>query len=292
MPNQNNFRSDITTKTEPRFLASRIVKYPEDGVLLEELPGSFGYDNEDNVEFHFYSTIVNSNDLILSVVTKLSDGIVKLHIVGYTDGTYKNYLQIDFTKLFEINNLVLIPGTYKLVMNFFSDEIGSYADRRLSMVEMGPSRTEVELIFNNEYNSEVAVVENSLLLREFLQKSFNRADAVGVLEKIFKSGVQFSDDTEGATANNVIGAISVVPEQTYDETIGKLERVSINQDFSNKLNEFIPKLFEMAREEIIIKGLGGDERIQQDEMFSIIERIVKSNIHQLQQTIDRRIVVT
>lgn len=292
MPNQNNFRSDITTKTEPRFLASRIVKYPEDGVLLEELPGSFGYDNEDNVEFHFYSTIVNSNDLILSVVTKLSDGIVKLHIVGYTDGTYKNYLQIDFTKLFEINNLVLIPGTYKLVMNFFSDEIGSYADRRLSMVEMGPSRTEVELIFNNEYNSEVAVVENSLLLREFLQKSFNRADAVGVLEKIFKSGVQFSDDTEGATANNVIGAISVVPEQTYDETIGKLERVSINQDFSNRLNEFIPKLFEMAREEIIIKGLGGDERIQQDEMFSIIERIVKSNIHQLQQTIDRRIVVT
>lgn len=290
MPNQNNFRSDVLTKTDPRFLASRIVSYPEEGVLFEELPGSFGYDAEDNVEFHFYNTI--DNTLILSTVTKLSDQVVKLHIVGYEDGTYKTYLQIDFTKLFEVNNLTLLPGDYKLTMNFFSDEIGSYSDRRLTLLQISPSRSEVELIFNNDFQGIVTERENDRLLREFLQKSFNKTDAIGILEKTLKSGVQLNNDFEGVTANNIARNIETAPNQTFQQTIGRLEVAGLNQDFLNRINELLPKLFEIAREEIIIKVKGGDERIQEDELMEVIGKVVRENISQLQQSVDRRIVVT
>lgn len=290
MPNQINFRSDVTTKTEPRFLASRIVSYPEEGVLSEELPGSFGYDNEDNVELHFYS--ITNNSLILSVVSQLQDDALKLHIVAYTDGTYKTYLQMDFTKLFEINNLMLLPGDYRVTINFFSDEIGSYRDRRLSINQISPSRTEVELFFNNEYQGEIVQQENSELLREFLQKSFNRSDAVGVFEKTFKSGVQLNNDTEGVTASNIIENIETVPDQNFADTIARLQSANLIENFLQRITEFVPKLFEIAREEIIIKGSNGDERIQEDEMLIIVRKVVKENMHQLQESVDRRIIVT
>jgi hypothetical protein len=71
MPNQRNFRSDITTVTEPRFTASRIVKSYDEGVLLEELPASFGFNELDNIEVHFYT--LSSNSLVLSTVINLQD---------------------------------------------------------------------------------------------------------------------------------------------------------------------------------------------------------------------------
>lgn len=288
MPNQDNFRSDIN-RPDSRFLASRIVKFPEENVLEEQIAGSFGYDGEDYVELHFYN--ISDNALTLSLLVGLPDKNVKSQIVAYADGTYKTYLQIDFTKLFVDNKAFLAPGDYRVAFNFFSDEIGSYKDRRLDIVEISPSRTEVEVQFNNETEAKY-IQENAKLYREFVYKGFNRSDAAGIAQKIFKQGIEKNDPTEGVHIDNVQENLSV-PEknlvQTKKDTIERVQALGIKNTFDGQVNEFIYNLFEKIRDEIVIKG---DDRVQRDEMYAVVEQAVKNNISKLQAVVDNRIRVS
>jgi hypothetical protein len=285
MPNQINFRSDITTNTDPRFLASRIVRVPGELVLYEEIPASFAYDKDDNIELHFYS--IPSNQLILSTVVKLSDDVIKSHLVEYTDKTYKNYVRLDFTKLFIDKNLVLIPSDYRVVINFFSDEIGTYNNKILRLDVISDSRTEVQLSFNNTID-EPTIVENNRLAKEFIEKSFSKVDAIGVAEKIFQTGVEQADPTEGVTSVNVIQNIEI-GGQTYDNTIGRIDKVGIRTEFEKDLNDFILDLYKTIVEEIVIVN---DERIQEDEYRTIIENAVKDTLENLRKTVDSRIQIS
>jgi hypothetical protein len=290
MPNQSNFRSDITTEQEPRFLASRIVNFPEEEILLEQIPASFGYDIFDNIELHFYT--VPDNFLIASLVVNAEDDdILKSHIVSYADETFKNYIRVDFTKLFEKNQIILLPGDYKIVMNFFANEIGSYNDKRMFIQEISESRTEVQLQFFGTQNL-IKREENINSLKEFVPPSFSRPVAIGVAEKIFRSGIQLSDDTEGLTYNNILENIELEEiGQTFEETIGKVRKLSpVAEDLvEESINNFLPRLYEKIREEIVIRG---DRRIQEDEFRNFIESVVDSELKYLQSTIDRRISIT
>lgn len=286
MPNQNNFRSDVTTRTEPTYLASRIVRVPDEPIFLEEVPGSFGYDPEDNIEVHFYEA--TNNQLMLSTRVGITEDILKQHIVSYADGTYKNYIRIDFTKLFEDKILTLIPGDYRMVLNFFSDEIGSYSNRKMSITNISPSRTEVEIVFNDSID-QVSITQNTDLLREFVDKSFIKADAVGVMDKIFKSGVELDNSAEGVTSTNIIENISVPAEdQTFDNTIARIERIQLRPIFEEQLNDFLLELNRFIRERVIEKG---DERIQEYELQRFIEDVLKQQIGKLKQTVDSRIKI-
>jgi hypothetical protein len=284
MPNQANFRSNITTQTEPRFTASRIVSNPSELILFEEVPASFAFDAQDNVEVHFYT--IPGNQLLLSATVTLNDEVVKSHIVAYNDNSYKNYIRIDFTKLFVDKNLILVPGDYRLVLNFFSDEIGSYTDRRLTIDTISPTRTEVQLTFNNVID-EVTRRENQYLLKEFVEPSFTKADAVGVAEKIFKSGVELDDSTEGVTADTIVENIEI-PEinQTYANTMARIDRLNLRESFDAQVNNFLVELYSFIREEIVING---DDRIQQDEYEQFIRSVVENKIRFLYQAIDSRI---
>lgn len=286
MPNQNNFRSDITNITDPRFTASRIVKFPDELILLEEVPASFAFDKEDNIELHFYT--IPGNQLLLSTVVTMNDGIVKSHIVSYGDGTYKNYIRVDFTKLFTDKEILLVPSDYRLVLNVFSDEIGNYNNRKLNLDIISNSRTEVQLSFNDTVD-EVYRKENLYLLKEFIEKSFNKTDAVGVAEKIFVSGVSMNDSTEGVTSTNIIENIEVNNIQTTEDTIDRIDRIDLRQIFETQLNDFVQYLFKYIREEIVIKG---DDRIQKNEYQDIIRRVVKERVANLKQTMDARITVS
>jgi hypothetical protein len=284
MPNQANFRSDITTQTVSRFTASRIVRNPSELILFEEVPASFAFDAQDNVELHFYTIL--ENQLLLSTIITLNDDIVKSHIVSYADNSYKNYIRIDFTKLFVDKNLVLVPGDYKLTLNFFSDEIGNYTDRRLTIDTISPSRTEVQLTFNNIID-DVTRRENEYLLKEFVEPAFNKMDAVGVAQKIFKSGVELDDSTEGVTVDTIVQNIEI-PEigQTYENTMARIDRLNLRESFDAQVNDFLLELYSFIREEIVING---DDRIQQDEYEQIIRSVVENKIRFLYQSIDSRI---
>lgn len=289
MPNQNNFRNDVTTITDTRFLASRIVRFPQETVLLEEVPASFAFDGDDNIEFHFYTT--PGNVLLTSVVATLADNIIKSHIVSYNDGTFKSYLQINFTELFVLNNLVLIPGDYRVVMNFFSDEIGSYTDRRLFITTISPSRTEIEVQFNNESSAQNITI-NDRLYTEFILPSFNKTDAVGLVQKIFRAGVETLDSSEGILADNIYTNISI-PElgltQSPENTLDRIDRIQQTSNFTNAINDFLPTLVALIQEEIVVNG---DDRIQVEELMPIIEQAVLLQIGKLQATVDTRIQIS
>jgi hypothetical protein len=292
MPNQNNFRSDVVTISDPRFIASRIVSFPEEEILYESIPASFGYDIFDNIEIHFYS--VPNNNLLLSTLIDASDSdILKSHIVSYEDGTFKNYIRIDFTRLFEKKELFLRPGDYKIVINFFADEIGSYNNRKLYLQDISESRTEVEVAFFDTQDIE-DLNENLIDLREFILPSFSRPTAIGVAEKIFRSGVRSTDtfrDEVGLTYNNILDNIELPGiDQTENNTLGRIRRLSstAETEFSNQIEQFLPVLYEKIREEIVIRG---DRRIQEDEFKEFIEEVVDSEIRRLQEVVDRRILI-
>lgn len=286
MPRQPNYRSDIENIQDPRFTASRIVRVASELIYYEELPASFAFDNEDNVEIHFYT--IPGNELILSTLINIGENILKSHIVSYADGTYKNYLRLDMTKLFIDKNLTLIPGDYFMVMNFFSDEIGNYNTRKLNVDIVSPSRTEVQLSFSDT-TDEIAFNKNLSLLKEFIEPSFNKPDAVGAGEKIFKAGVETGDIRVGMTADAVVNKIEVPTGQTYNNTIARIDRLKLRNIFDKQVNDFLPELFKYIREEIVING---DERVQQDEYRKLINDVVKKKIANLQQTLDNRIRVS
>lgn len=287
MPNQANFRSDVTNRSDVRFTASRIVRTPSETLFYEELPASFGFDKEDNVEIHFYT--IPGNQLILSTLVKIDDDILKLHIVSYEDNTYKNYLRIDFTKLFLDKNLILIPGDYRVVFNIFSDEIGSYQNRKLTLDKISESRTEVQLSFNDT-SDQIKLQENQYLLDEFMQKSFNKADSIVAGKQIFASDVEQVNNELGVTADTAISQINIsTTGQTYNSTIGVVEKLGLLPTFKQQINDFIPQLSKILTEQIVISG---DDRIQERQMQDYIYNIVKQQITKLQGVVDSRIKIT
>ena len=287
MPNQNNFRSDITTETNPTFFASRIVNSLEENILLEEIPASFGYSATDVIEIHFYT--LYTNKLMLSTTISVNDiNILKNHIVRYNDGSYKTYIRIDFTELFQLKQLVVIPGEYKVVLNFFSDEVASYNNRNLFIQEISPSRQEVQLAFADNVD-DIAVSKNQFQLDEFIPKYFTKAIAIGVTEKIFKSGVELDDVNEGINYESVVNNIEV-GTQTKQNTIDRIDRlgITIEQNTKNKINQFIQNLFQIIQERIVINE---DEKIQENEFKLLIEQVVTEQLPLLQPMLNDKIIV-
>jgi hypothetical protein len=263
MPNQENFRTDLSQLTQDTQFVSRIIRLPQEGILLEELPGSFGYDFGDNVEMHFYTA--QGNTLLLSTVVSVSEeNIFKFHMVEYDDGSIQTYLRIDFTQLMESKNVILLPGDYKMVLNFFSDEIGNYNNKKLYIQEISPSRTELQLGFVDNTNP-VKIDENEKLLKEFVSKSFDKITAIGVAEIILVNSFSENDSDTGLTYNGIF---------TQQER-AKIDRAILTSPTQNALEEFLNKTLETFTTKIIEKT---DERIQLDEFLTILEESIQENI--------------
>lgn len=286
MPNQYNFRTDVTNITEPRFTASRVVSVQDQSILLETIPASFGFEDLDNIEVHLYSD--PANNLIVSTIINLPEDIdvIKSHVVFYENQTFKNYIRIDFTKLFENKNLIIPSGQYRMVLNFFSNEIGSYNDRKLFVQTISPSRTEVELsYYPTQSISTRRANENEL--REFVQKSFDKPVAAGVTDKIFRSGVRLDDPTEGVTYESLVNNIEIESiDQTFDNTIQLVKNLNLEEVFSQQLESFIVSLYDDIVNEI---NLNGDRRIQEDEFQTFVNDVIERRVEELQSVTDSKI---
>ena len=283
MPNQYNYRSDVTTRTDPRYIASRIISVTDTGVLDDYLPASFGFETFDALEIHFYT--IPDNILVLSTSLDVENAadVLKSHVVSYDDGSFRNYIRIDFTKLFEINDLIVIPGDYRMVINFFSDEVGTYTNRNLYISEISDSRTELQLNFFPQTDPEVAAQYQDDL-REFVEPSFDRVTAIGVAEKIFASGVRLDDPDEGITYENIL------PYIIDDESLRRIESLgpSVAEKFREDVEQFFTILYETIREEIVIIS---DRRLQENEYKELIVQVIQRRIPELRALVGNRIYV-
>jgi hypothetical protein len=274
MPNQTNYRTDLAEINEPIAFVSRIVQSLEEGVLLEELPGSFGYDLNDNIEIHFYTAA--GNVLLKSITANITDeNIFKFHVVSYDDGSINTYLRIDFTELFEAKNEILLPGDYKMVINFFSDEVGSYNNKNLYIQEISPSRTEIQLGFINNI-SQPQIDANERELKEFVEPSFDKITAIGVAQVILKTAFDTDNTAVGLTFDTM-----------FSENIrNRIARAQLTSNTKTNVQNFLSTIYDAVKQKITNVQ---DERIQEDEFFTIVQSAVDENILQIETQLPSKI---
>lgn len=183
MPNQSNYVEVIPTQAKA-FSVSRIAESPNDTeVIIGRQPGEFGFNANDNIEMHFYD---NSDRLVGSVVVPVSSGIISSRTIITPDNPKEEKIVIDMTRVQKELGLLIPPGTYSVTLNFFSNEIGSFTDRKLTIQEVSPSRTELRLGFDQFSTTE----QNELF--EFTQPSVPRVVAEGLVE----TATGISDSTQ------------------------------------------------------------------------------------------------
>ena len=130
MPKQPNYVQLIPTKPQS-FPISRLAESENDiESLTGRVPAEFGFDIDDNLELHFYDT---QNNLINTTIVSLNSGIISIRSLLLPDGTREEKVVLDMTRIQTELGIFLSPGTYTLVINLFSDEIGTYGNRKLSI---------------------------------------------------------------------------------------------------------------------------------------------------------------
>lgn len=289
MPNQKNFRSDVTSKLDPSILASRVSKFDNEGVLLQEIPASFGFGPNNNVELHFYS--IPENSLLLSTTVSLSDisppsgSINDVYdgnektlkvLVVYDQDNYTNFLRINYTKLFEEKQLSIIPGDYKVTINFFDSEIGTYYDRNIYLTKISPNRTEVELAFVDSTAGQFDI--NEEILREFIEESLPKPYAIGAAEQIFDTAFNVVDDDfgEGITYEKIIDRIDETTVNRLNNLYQSFEQegIDLKEPLKDYINLALSGMYLKMRETILQRV--GDYRIQESEFELFIDDIVNS----------------
>jgi hypothetical protein len=290
MPRQENYRSDVLAVQEPTFTASRIVSFPEESILREYTPASVGSDKLDNIEIHFYS--IPKNILLTSLTVNVrEEDILKSHIVSYADGTQKNYIRIDFTELFNKNRTTLVPGNYKMVLNFFSNIIGDINDKKMLIEMISDSRTELQLKFRDTADVEL-IQKNMMELREYVIPTYNSQEIIRILEQIFVTGTSLQDEDIGITYDYLIN-----PRQQFDTvgiSSGIVNRIlrlgeSFGQNLKAEMENILSEIFIEIKN---IISLNYPSEIKDDILRNIIEETIYVKIVEASDRIDGRVKLT
>ena len=81
-------------------------------------------------------------------------------------------------------------------------------------------------------------------------------------------------------------------DQTYENTIARIDSFGLLPEFKNNLNNFTKNLYDFIREEIVIRMESGDERLQESEFTEIVTNVVNSKIALLQSIMPSEITVS
>lgn len=278
MANQENYAEPINVETK-RYSLSRLAQIPADQILFAVEPADFGFYENDNIEIHFYSKF--TEELIYSRRISLSDGILAIKTIKYVDGKYRNYVTFDFNRFIQLYPSYIGPGEYQIVLNIFSDEIGSYENRNLIVDAISDSRTEVNLRFKN------TPTEKDLAdLNYFISPAISKPYVDGILQNIFLTAADNSDETIGITVDRVIRELNQIGE-TFDLTrtdnLGKIEDIKI---FINNLMESVYK--RMKTELISYPRY----RIAEQDVKLIIERIFYEEFNKVKDSFRADIILT
>lgn len=272
MPKQPNYVQLVPTKPQS-FPISRIAESENDTEILEgRLPAEFGFDIDDNLELHFYD---GQNTLVNTTIVALSSGIISIRSILLPDGTREEKLVLDMTRIQTELGLFLTPGTYTLVINLFSDEIGTYANKKLNIEEISESRTELRLGFNVPF-TEVEQQE----LYEFIQPSLPRVLAGGAINAIMGidgGDVVSNQQFEIAQTDEFVNDINVRLEELVPSL--REEMIDIEVTLPDELNQTIEIASAAIYDEFVqlvsaTKDSNLFDRLQTDELDILIERAV------------------
>lgn len=278
MANQENFTEQINTINK-RFSISRIAQIPNDNILFAVEPADFGFYENDNIELHFYSTF--TEELVYSRRISLSDGILSIKTIQYIDQKHRNYVTFDFNRFIELYPSSVGPGEYRIVLNVFSDEIGGYENRKLTIDAISDSRTEVNIRFKGT-PSEKDIEE----LNYFIRPAIGKPYVDGILQNILFNASQTSDETTGITIDRVIRELNLIGEEfdlSRTDNLGRLTDIKIFID------QLMVSVYKRLKTELISFPR---YRVAEQDIKIIIERIFYEEFNKVKDSFRSDIILT
>lgn len=238
MANQRNFVSNISelSVNNTKYTVSRIINAPQVNPLLDmEIPADFldievGY----TVEMHVYSLADNSLVYSDVIFNDTSNAAIEVQKYEYEDGS-RNLLFIDFSK---IGGLFLPVGKYRVVFNFFLNELNtSESSRGLVVSKISPSRREVELKYQR-FNE-----KNEQALNKFTTLTIEKSDVMDAIEQIFnQSGsqnLQVNMLTSSIDQTRIAGALGPTASRNLTTYAFDLDGVaSNNSDYNSNFGVY------------------------------------------------------
>jgi hypothetical protein len=278
MPNELNFEQPVDVNNK-RYTISRIAQIPDDNLLFSVEPADFGFYTNDNIEIHFYSKF--TEELIYSQRVSITDDILAIKTIQYEDGKYRNYITFDFNKFIELYPLSIGPGEYNIVLNIFSDEIGSYENRKMTIDAISNSRTEVNLRFKGT-PTERDIEE----LNYFISPSIGKPFVDGILQNILLNASQTGNETTGVTIDRVVRELNVIGE-AFD--LSRTDNVGRLNDIKLFIDQLMVSVYERLQTELVSYPR---YRIAESEIKLIIERIFYEEFNKVKDAFRADIILT
>jgi hypothetical protein len=272
MANQENY-VEVIPRNPQSFSVSRIAESETDIDIIEgRLPAEFGFDVDDNVEMHFYDSV---NRLVGSVIIPVNTGILSSRTVILPDGSKDEKIIVDMTRVQKELGLIIPPGTYTTTINLFSDEIGTYTDRKLTIEEVAPSRTELRLGFNTTFTD----VEQSELF-EFIEPGVPRVLAAGLVGGTVGVG-QGDTITQTETGEQQVQEfISMINDSllNFNPEL-QAQLINLEADLPDNLNLTIEFISAAIYDEFVnlvelTKNTKQFDRFQESEIRALIEKAI------------------
>lgn len=212
MPKQINYVQQIPVNPKS-FPISRIAESETDTEIIQgRVPGGFGFSDNDNIEMHFYDS---TNKLVGSVIIPVSTRIISIRSILLPNNEKEEKILIDMTRVQKELGLLIPPGNYTVALNLFSNEIGSYTNKKLVIEQVSLSRTEVRLGFNGGVSE-----EDEFELTEFADSGIPRLVAAGALESIMGVGEgKVLTDTETANTPQMQAFVEKVTRRLLEKDI-------------------------------------------------------------------------
>ena len=282
MSNQTNYVQAIPGNPQS-FSISRIAESENDtDIILGRQPGEFGFDVDDNIEMHFYDSV---NRLVGSVIIPVATGIISARTIILSDGSKDEKVVIDMTRVQKELGLLIPPGTYNVILNLFSDEIGTYTNPKMIVEEVSPSRTELRLGFNTTFTN----TEQQELF-EFVQPSVPRVLAAGLVGGtvgIGEGDIITQTETGMVQVQEFINKVTDILLTDNPELLSDL--VNVEPDAPDNLNLTIEFMSAAIYDEFVMllettRGNKQFDRLQESELMTLIEKavdnaFVKNNIN-------------
>lgn len=275
MPNQYNYRQRIRAPLSARYTISRIMQLPIEGIIDLLAPAEFGFYEKEHVMLSLYNP--TDNTYISSQRIDLADGILTIKSVAYRDGTFSNYLTVDFTKLNATYPTFLTPGVYDLVIDVMEDMIGSDDDKKLLIDEISDSRTEVKLKFDGFFG----VLEREEL-DNIVYKSIPRPFLGGILDNLLLVANETGNAIIGITAEEILGRMKA-SESTYF--------VVENLELQNNYTEVINKILKSAHEKVLAKLQFSAYRLQQNEFADLVKTCIIESFDEFKHLFNYQVTV-
>lgn len=277
MANQENYTEPLVPDTK-RYSVSRVATIPTDELLFAVEPADFGFTTNDNIELHFYSKL--TSNLVFSQRIDLVDDILGIRTIDYVDGKFRNYITLDFNKYIELYPLKISPGEYEIVINIFSDEIGSYNNKKMIVNAVSDSRTEVNLRFKD-------VTETNLLeLNEFVNPAISKPYLDGILQNIFIIAGRQSNSDIGVTIDNLLSELAVAGET---EDLARTNQIGRLGEVQALVANLLETVYTRIREILVSYP---KFRITEAEAKLIIERVFFEEFNKVRDSLRSDIILT